>query len=98
MNNIKMLNYYKIDVSKGIDINKASKSKECEISYYWYFWNKGFKFQTYVCNRCHDLLMIPINFNDIVFLNIKDSDYRSIIWNYQKRSYKVIGKYLFDWK
>ena len=37
MNNIKMLNYYKIDVSKGIDINKASKSKECEISYYWYF-------------------------------------------------------------
>ena len=40
--------------------------------------------------------MIPINFNDIVFLNIKDSDYRSIIWNYQKRSYKVIGKYLSD--
>ena len=93
-----MLNYYKIDVSKGIDINKTSKSKECKICHYWYFWNKGFTFQTYVCNRYHDLLMISINFSDIVILNIKDSDYRSIIWNYQKRSYKVIGKYLFDLK
>ena len=47
--------------------------------HYWYFLNYSFKFQTYVCNRCHDLLMISMNLNDIAVLNIKGSDYRCII-------------------
>ena len=37
MNNIKMLYYDRIDVSEGIDVNKTSKSKECNIFHYWYF-------------------------------------------------------------
>ena len=41
MNNIKILYYDRIDVSEGIDINKTSKSKECDIFHYWYFLNKG---------------------------------------------------------
>ena len=52
-----MLYYDRIDVFEGIDINKTSVSKYCDICHYWYFLNKGFKFQPYVCNRCHDLLM-----------------------------------------
>ena len=44
MNNIKMLYYEIIDVSEGIDINKTSASKECDICHRWYFLNKGFKF------------------------------------------------------
>ena len=31
MNNMKMLCYDRIDVSKGININKTSASKECDI-------------------------------------------------------------------
>ena len=51
MKNIKMLHDDRIDVSEEIiDINKTSTSKECDICRYWYFINKGFKFQTYVCN------------------------------------------------
>ena len=79
MNNIKMLYYDRVDVSKGTDINKISASKECHICHYWYFLNKGFKFQPHVCNKCHDLLMMSINFSDVAILNIKDSDYRCII-------------------
>ena len=30
-------------------------------------------------NRCHDLLTMSINFNNIAILNIKGSDYRCII-------------------
>ena len=47
MNNIKMieLNYDRIDISEGIDINKTSESKECNICHYWHFLNKWFKFQ-----------------------------------------------------
>ena len=46
-----MFAYYKcyilirFDVSVGIDVNKAGKSKECNIVCYCYFLDKGFKFQ-----------------------------------------------------
>ena len=58
MNNIKLLCYDRLDVSEGNDVNKASWSKECNICHCWYFLNKGFKFEPYVCDRCHDLSMI----------------------------------------
>ena len=38
-----MLSYDRTDVFEGIDVNKRSKSKECDICYYWYLINKGFK-------------------------------------------------------
>ena len=31
-----MLQYEKIDASEGIDVNKASASKECELCHYWF--------------------------------------------------------------
>ena len=37
MNNIKMLYFEKLDVSKGIDVSKTSKSIDGDIYYYWYF-------------------------------------------------------------
>ena len=39
MNIIKMLCYDRIDVSEGIDFNKTSESKECNICHYSYFLN-----------------------------------------------------------
>ena len=32
-----MLYFDKIDVSEGIDVNKASVLKKCHICHYWYF-------------------------------------------------------------
>ena len=55
-----MLYYDRIDVSKGIDVNRTSTSKECDVCHYWYLLNNSFKFQPNVCNRCHDLLMMSI--------------------------------------
>ena len=34
---IKMLQYERIDASEGIDVNKTSLSKECELCHYWFF-------------------------------------------------------------
>ena len=42
--NIKRLYYDRIDVSRGIDVNKTSASKECDICQYLYFLNYSFKF------------------------------------------------------
>ena len=77
--NIKILYYNRIDVSEGIDINKTSASKLCDICYYWYFLNKGFKFQPNVCNRCDDLLMMSMSLGDTAILKIKRADYCCII-------------------
>ena len=55
-----MLYYDRNNVSEETDVNKTSnktsKLKKCDICHYCYFLNKGFKFHTYVCYRCHDLL------------------------------------------
>ena len=73
-----MLYYDRIDVSEGIDVNKTSASKECDICHYWYFLNYSFKFQANVY-KCHDLLMMSINLSDIAILKIKGSNYCCII-------------------
>ena len=74
-----MLYFDRIDVSEEIDVNKTSASKECDICHYWHFLNKGFKFQPNVRNRCHNLLMMPINLSNIAILNINSAAYRCII-------------------
>ena len=74
-----MLYFDRIDVSEGNDVNKTRESKECDISRFWHFLNKGFEFQSYVCNRCHDLLMMSINLSDIAILKIENANHRCII-------------------
>ena len=74
-----MLYFDRIQVSEGVDINKTSTLKECDICHYWYFLNYSFKFQTNVCNRCLNLLMMFMNLSGIAILNIKGSDYRCIV-------------------
>ena len=74
-----MLYYARTSNSQEIDVNKTSASKECDICHYWYFLNYSFTFQPNVCNRCHDLLIISVNFSNIAILNIKCSYYFCII-------------------
>ena len=74
-----MLYFERINVSKGIDVNKTSESKECDIFLYWYFLNKSFRFQPNVFSRSHDLLMMLMNLSDITISNIKIDDCRCII-------------------
>ena len=39
-----MLYCNRYDVSEGIDVNKTSASKECDICCYWYFLNYSLSF------------------------------------------------------
>ena len=80
-----MLYYDSINVSEGINVNKISASKECNVCQCCYFLNYSFKFQTNACNKCNDLLLMSmllhsyIVYIDITILNIKGSDYCCII-------------------
>ena len=79
-----MLQYDRIDVSEGIDTNKTSASKECDICYYWYFKDVGFKYEPYICNGCHDISMMAYELKNIVMLNVKGVDYICILWGISK--------------
>ena len=53
MNNVKMLFFDRIDVSEGINFNKKSTPKECDICHFGVSCI-SFTFQLPVCKRCHD--------------------------------------------
>ena len=71
-----MLEYERIDISEGIDFNKTSLSKECDICHYQYFKNIGFKHEPYLCNGFHDLMQKAMSFNNVSIVNVKGNAYR----------------------
>ena len=52
-----MLEYDRIDISEITDVNKTSNSRECSLCKFYYFLNKKFNYQMYLCDRCHDMSM-----------------------------------------
>ena len=79
-----MLRYQKIDVSEGIDVNKTSASKECELCHYWFLKDIGFKFEEHVCNKWHDVLTIAHSLKDVAILSAKENTYRCILMGISK--------------
>ena len=79
-----MLWYQKSDTSEGIDVNKTSASKQCEVCHYWFFKDIGFKFEENVCNKCHDFLTIAYCLKDIAILNAKGNTFRCILMGISK--------------
>ena len=77
-----MLEYDRIDISEGIDINKT---KECDICHYWYFKDIGFKYEPNLCNGCHGLIQKTMSFNGAANVSIKGSDYRIHFWYMNKK-------------
>ena len=70
-----MLECDRISASKGIDVNKANDSKECNICHFWYF-----LFEPYLCNGCHDLMQKAMKFNNVAIVSVKESDHRIHFW------------------
>ena len=75
-----MLEYGRIDISEGTDVNKTNLSKECDICHYWYFKDIGFKYGPYLCNGCHDLMQNARRFNNIAIVYVKRNSYRIRFW------------------
>ena len=85
-----MQKYENIDASEGIDVNKTSASKECQVCDYWLFRDVGFKFEEHVCNGCHDLLTMAHSLKDIVILSAKEATFRCLLMGTSKN--KVLKK------
>ena len=48
----------------------------CHHSYFKYI---GYKFEQDICNKCHDILMMSCELENIEILNIKGVDYRYVL-------------------
>ena len=84
-----MLEYDRIDILEGIDMDKTNKSKECDICHCWYFLDKNFNHEKYLCNRCHDLMQKAMNFN-VAIVSVKGNDYRIHFWYMSKNDAIVL--------
>ena len=57
-----MLEYDRIDISEGIDVDKADRSNKCMFCHNWYFLNKNFKYGLHLCDCCYDILQRSTDF------------------------------------
>ena len=66
-----MSQYININISKGVDINKTSASKECKVCHYWFSKYIGFESKEHVCNGCHYVLTTGYSLENIFHLGAK---------------------------
>ena len=76
-----MLEYDRIDISEGIDVNKTRQSKECDIYHYWYLKDIGFRYELSLCNACHDLMPKTMSFNNVAIVYVKRNACRIHFWH-----------------
>ena len=58
----KILEYDRIDLSEGIDVKACNEtSRKCSLCKFYYFLNKNFNYQTYLCDGCHDISIYKSN-------------------------------------
>ena len=89
---LQILEYERNNIPEGIDVNKASASKKCDICHYWYFKDIGFKYEPYLCNGFHGLMQKAMSFNDVAIISIKEGDYRIHFWYMSKNNATNIMK------
>ena len=58
--------------------------QKSDICLCWYFLDKSFKYEPYLCSGSHDLMQKAINFNDVSIVLVKGSDYRICFWYMSK--------------
>ena len=85
-----MLEYDRIDISEGIDVNKTNESKECMLCRYWYFLDKNFSYGPYLCDGCYNIMQKSSDFKNIAIVHVKKVHAEFIILNMSKRKAKSL--------
>ena len=79
-----MLEYDRIDLSEGIDVNKTSNSRECSFCHYYYFLDINFNYQKYFCDGCHNMSMKANSMQNLAIVYFRGNAYRIHFWNMSK--------------
>ena len=67
-----MIEYERIDISEGVDLNKTNKSKECMLCRY-YFLNKNFSYGPYLCDGCYNMTQKSVDSKNIDIIYVKEN-------------------------
>ena len=73
-----MLKYDRIDISEGIDADKANESRECKFCHYWYYLNKNFSYDPFTCDGCYDIVERSTDFKNIAIIHVKKNCMQSL--------------------
>ena len=79
-----MLEYDRIDLSEGIDVNKTSNSRECSFCHYQFFLDMNFNYQKDLCDGCHDMSMKANSMQNLAIVYSDSNAYRIHFWNMNK--------------
>ena len=79
-----MLEYDRIDLSEGIDVNKTNNSRKCGFCHCYYFVDINFNYQKYFCDGCHDMSMKPNSMQNLAIVYSDNNAYRNHFWNMSK--------------
>ena len=72
-----MLEYDRIDVSEGIDVKKCEDtSRQCGLCKFYYFLNKNFNYQRYLCVGCHDISIKATSMQNLAIVYHEGNAYR----------------------
>ena len=74
-----MLEYDRIDISEGIDVNKnKNMSRKCSLCKFYYFLDKNFKYGPYLCDGCYGIYMKANSMQNLAIVYHDENDYRVI--------------------
>ena len=76
-----MLEYDRINISEGIDVNETSASKNV---IFVTFKDIAFKCELYLYIGCYDLIQEAMSFNDVAIVYVQESAYRIYFWYLSK--------------
>ena len=91
-----MLEYDRIDISEGIDIEKCKEtSRECSLCKFYYFLDKHlwtiFEYGPYLCDGCYDMSMKVVNMQNLAIINHNGNHYRvNFAFMSKKDAYNLI--------
>ena len=85
-----MLEYERIDISDGIDVDMSDKSKECMLCHYWCFLDKNFSYGPYLCDGCYNIVQKCNKLKNIAIVHVKKSAYRIYFLYMSKREAKKL--------
>ena len=85
-----MLEYERIDISDGIDVDMLDKSKECGFCHYWYLSHKNFNYGSYLCDRSYNIVQKCNKLKNIANVHVKKSVYRIYFLYMSKHEAKIL--------
>ena len=85
-----MLEYERIDISEGINVDMLDKSKECMVCHYYYFLDKNFRYGPYLCDGCYNIIQRCNKFKNIAIVHVKKSVSRIYFLYMSKREAKTL--------